>query len=228
MKAAAPGARRRPSGAPGRVDAVGSDERLARLLPGAARRGGRSRPSSRSTATSSPFISATSASRNGGAGRGPARASIRQAGAGVDRQGRLRGGARARRLPDGTPGRAAAAGPSAACAAICSRTIATCCRICPATKRAASAASRRSSRATSRTRRSRRCRICSPSAATATACSPARPRACRQAGATHPALARAERDAHAHPARARLGGPPAGTGHGARDGSGAKSQRKAG
>ena len=52
--------------------------------------------------------------RNGDAAGGPARPSVRQKGAGIDRQGRLCGSGRTRRLPAGAQGRAAATVPAAA------------------------------------------------------------------------------------------------------------------
>ena len=65
----APGAGAGRSGAQGRVDGVGADERLARLLPGTARRGGRSHvlPDLRQPVRLLPRRRARR--RNGGAGR---------------------------------------------------------------------------------------------------------------------------------------------------------------
>jgi hypothetical protein len=103
---AAPAARARPSGAPGGVDAVGADERFARFPQGTARHRRRSRllPDLRQPAHL--LFRSRARRRNAGATRASARALVRQGSAGVDRQRRLRGSARARRLPDGPPGQA--------------------------------------------------------------------------------------------------------------------------
>ena len=103
------------SGAQARVDGVGADERFARLLSRTARRGCRSHvlPDLRQPVRLLLERRAAAPKRRRRRSR-PARASVRQGSAGFDRQRRLRGGARARRLPAGAQGRAAAAFPAAA------------------------------------------------------------------------------------------------------------------
>ena len=109
--------------------------------------------------------------RNGDAAGGrPARASVRQGSAGFDRQGRLRGGARACRLPDGARGQAASAFAAAARTRSDRRVPRVPAGVARPTSCAVSAASRRSSRATNRKRQSRRCRCWSPSRKTGIGC----------------------------------------------------------
>ena len=224
---AAPGARGRPSGAPGRVDGVGADERFARLLPGAARCGRPKPPSSRSTATCTRFyLGDEQRRRNGSAVRGPARASVRQGSAGFDRQGRLRGGARAGRLPDGAQGRAAAAFAAAACAGPARRLPRPAAG--PAARRGAPhrrrAGNHRALRAGKGGRDAARC--CSPSGRTAIACSRCSS-ACSPTSGCNASSLRRSRPRCSRASVACLAGRAAARQRSRRgDGSSAKSQQK--
>ncbi len=153
--------------------------------------------------------------RNGGADRGPARASVRQGSIGFDRQRWLRGGARAGWLPDGSQGRAAAAFPGAPCAGTARRLPRPAAR--PASRRGAPHRRRAGNHRALRAGKGGRdaARPAGKAEGPRSPAHAARARARRQAGATHPAFAGANRDAHAHPSRAWLGRPPPGNGPGA-------------